>query len=109
MMQPTIPGLFSSELLTEAANIVAGDRNKTHGDKERSFAAIAEFWNTYLSFRKDRPINPQISPADVAQMMVLLKIARAIQGTPVRDHFLDAAGYAAIAGELNEANFKSQS
>ena len=33
--------------------------------------------------------------------MVLMKIARRHQGTPIRDHFVDAAGYTAIAHELS--------
>lgn len=86
----------AGDLLREAATIVDGDRNATHGDKERSFSVIAEFWQTYLDGRKvPGPLNGR----DVAQMMVLLKIARSIQGTPVKDHFTDECGYAAIAGE----------
>lgn len=87
----------ATSILTEAANIVGGDRNSTHGDKERSFQVIANLWNAYLSGRKTQG---DITPFDVAQFMVLLKVARSIQGKPVRDHFVDAAGYSAIAGEL---------
>lgn len=93
--KPTVS--VASSILTEAANIVGGDRNSTHGDKERSFQVIANLWNAYLSGRKTQG---DITPFDVAQFMVLLKVARSIQGKPVRDHFTDAAGYSAIAGEL---------
>jgi len=85
-------------ILTEAANIVAGARNTTHGDKERSFDAIARVWTAYLRARKN-PEGP-IRPHDVAAMMVAMKFCRAEWGEPVRDHAVDAAGYAAIAGEL---------
>lgn len=88
----------ASGILTEAALLVAGDRQTTHGDKERSFGAIAGMWNAYLEARKTPEAS--LSGFDVAQMMVLLKIGRSVQGKPVRDHFVDAAGYAAIAGEL---------
>ena len=92
-------GDVSHSILTEAARIVQGDRNATHGDKERSFRVIADLWNAYLDGRK----NPgPISPRDVAAFMVLLKLARSVQGTAARDHFVDAAGYAGIAGELAE-------
>lgn len=91
-------GHVASEILREAAGIVEGARNTTHGDKERSFALIGELWATYLRGRHG--ITPPVEAFDVAQMMVLLKIARSIQGKPVRDHFVDAAGYAGIAGEL---------
>lgn len=90
---------LAATLLTEAAQIVAGPRNTTHGDKERSFAVIAEFWNCYLAGRA-RGADQRIREVDVAQMMVLMKIARSIQGEPIRDHFVDQAGYSAIAAEL---------
>ena len=99
-VEPPAPsGSVAHSILTEAAGIVQGARNATHGDKERSFAAIADLWNAYLDNRAGGQEAP-ISPRDVASLMVLLKLARSIQGEAVRDHFLDAAGYAAIAGEL---------
>jgi Domain of unknown function (DUF6378) len=91
--------MSAHEILTVAARIVAGDRNTTHGDKERSFAVIADLWNVYLAGRKQGGTD-LISPRNVSDMMVLLKIARSIQGQPVRDHFIDMAGYAGISGEL---------
>lgn len=90
--------MISADILSEAAGIVAGARNETHGDKERSFVAIAEMWTAYLRTRKDP--NGVIRPHDVAQMMVHLKQQRAEWGTPTRDHFVDSCGYSAIAGEL---------
>lgn len=95
-IKPAVP--TASVMLSEAANIVAGDRNETHGSKERSFAAIAYMWTSYLSAR--RQPNGPIRPADVAQMMVLLKQQRAEWGQATPDHFVDAGGYSAIAGEL---------
>lgn len=90
--------MISADILTEAASIVAGARNETHGNKERSFVAIAAMWTAYLAARRD-PSGP-IRPADVAQMMVLLKQRRAEWGAATMDHFVDSAGYSAIAGEL---------
>jgi hypothetical protein len=90
-------GAEAGSILTEAADIVQGARNATHGDKERSFQAIAEMWQAYLDARKDGGI---ITAVDVAWMMTLLKIVRSVQGQFVRDHAVDAAGYAAIAGEI---------
>ena len=90
--------MISSDILTEAAAIVGGPRNETHGDKERSFVAIGMVWTAYLQARREP--NGAIRPCDVAQMMVLLKQQRAEWGFPVRDHFVDACGYSAIAGEL---------
>lgn len=90
-------GSGASSILKEATSIVVGARNSTHGDKERSFQVIANLWNAYLEGRK---VQGPITPFDVAQFMVLLKIGRSIQGTMVRDHAVDACGYSAIAGEL---------
>ena len=92
----------AGEMLRKAADIVEGDRNRTHGDKERSFVAIASLWTTFLAARKD-PTSP-ISAADVCAMMVLLKFARSEHGSHVRDHGIDAAGYSAIWGELRETS-----
>jgi hypothetical protein len=83
-----------------SASATVGTRNDTHGDKVTSFQLIADFWNLYLDGRRDQAGEP-ITALNVAQMMELLKIVRSIQGLPVEDHFLDSAGYAAIAGEIN--------
>jgi hypothetical protein len=89
-------------LLREAAGIVDGARNTTHGNKERSFAAIAALWGAYLS-AKPQCDAVRLASADVAAMMVLMKFARSEHGQHVEDHGVDAAGYAAIWGELREA------
>jgi len=94
------PG-YASAILTHAAEIVAGSRNSTHGNKERSFQVIADMWNLYLG---SRTIPGEITSVNVAQMMELLKIARSIVGLPTEDHFIDSAGYAAIAGQLAFGN-----
>ena len=38
--------------------------------------------------------------SDVANMMILLKIARGANGKPKADTWIDIAGYAACGGEL---------
>ena len=86
-------------LLRKAAEIVDGNRNSIHGEKERSFIAIAAMWEIYRRQRRE-PEGP-IRPVDVANMMTLLKQQRAEWGTPVEDHYLDAAGYAAVAWEVS--------
>ena len=88
-----------ADMLHEAADIVSGNRAGTHGEAERSFTAIAELWTAWLQSRK-YPDPVGLRASDVAMMMVLLKACRAEWGTPVRDHFVDMAGYAGLAGEL---------
>lgn len=97
--EPT-PTRTAQSLLLEAAEIVSGDRARTHGPKERSFELIAKFWDLYLVNRSLGGLSVAISAIDVAQMMVLLKVARSVQGEPTWDHYLDAAGYSAVAGEI---------
>src|ERR1700744_5176820 len=48
-----LPPRTAQSLLLEAADIVGGDRERTHGKKERSFEVIAQFWNVYLSGRAE--------------------------------------------------------
>lgn len=97
-------GSAAGRILDAAKIAVTTDRSKTHGDKERSFEFIAALWSLYIRNRPYPGVECSetwpLSAADVAIMMVLLKIARATQGTPVEDHFVDMAGYAAVAGEL---------
>ena len=83
----------AGELLREAARIVDGPRNATHGGIERSFEAIANLWDVYLDNRRGGK-GAAVTAADVTAMMVLLKFARSMHGQHVEDHGVDAAGYA---------------
>jgi hypothetical protein len=88
------------EILTTAANLVGGDRAKTHGDRYINHGKIASLWNAYLSNHAG-----PLDPTDVANMMILLKIARTQSGgTHNDDNYIDAAGYAGVAGECAKAD-----
>ena len=76
----------------EAAAIVSGERASDYGDVNASFARIAALWSAYTG--------ATISPWDVAQMMILLKVSRA-KTSRKRDTLVDIAGYAECAGKLN--------
>jgi len=89
----------TQDLLDEAGALVGGDRAEAHGDKARTHANIARFWNVYLNCRRE-PDAP-ISPADVAHMMSLLKLVRSQAGRANPDDHVDFVGYAAIGGELS--------
>ena len=81
-------------ILDAAEKCVCQDRQDTHGRPEDSFGAIADLWTAYLDIGRD------ITPVDVAQMMILLKVGRA-KGNPAHaDNWIDMAGYAACAGEI---------
>ena len=81
-------------ILDAAEKCVCKDRQDTHGRPEDSFGAIADLWMAYLG------TGQEIDPVDVANMMVLLKIARAKENPKHRDNWVDMAGYAACAGEI---------
>jgi hypothetical protein len=86
------------EILTTAAQLVGGDRARTHGDKYVNHTKIARLWNAYLE--NANIVGRNLDPTDVANMMVLLKIARTQSGgTHNDDNYIDAAGYAGVAGE----------
>jgi len=94
--------MTKEEILAEASRIISKDRNLSHGDAFNNHAEIAEFWNIFLD--KKLQAMASITADDVALMMVLMKISRHNQGKKVNiDNFVDMAGYAAIAGEINDA------
>ena len=82
------------EILETACKIINGERAEQYGDAYLNHARIAALWNTYVRSKPD-----DLTPVDVAMMMVLMKVARSIE-TPKDDSFVDIAGYAALAGEI---------
>lgn len=87
-----------AEILEAAKACVCGDREKGYGKPEDNFAQIASLWTVYYSAKYGSIVQPY-TPEDVALMMALLKIARAMNGNNT-DNFVDLAGYAACAGEV---------
>lgn len=81
-----------TEILDMAKTYVTKDRNTTHGNPENSFGIIAAYWSAH--------INKNITAADVAVMMTLLKLARLKSNPANEDNWIDAAGYMACGGEL---------
>jgi len=79
-------------VLSQAHDAVMGPREAAYGSPVDNFTRIGEFWTIIL----DRQV--PITPAQVAQMMIALKLAR-LQGTNHPDAWVDIAGYAACGGE----------
>lgn len=84
-------------ILEEALRITSVDRRKAYDAATPNHQRIAGAWNWYLASRPD-PAEP-ISPKDVAMMMLLLKVAREVN-SPRRDNFVDIAGYARCAAQI---------
>lgn len=95
------------QVLLEAHKIINGDRQQSYGNPEDTHQVIADLWNGYLEAllsAYDYPIGPwpTLESKDVALMMVLFKIGRELNGAGCKDNMVDAAGYIALAADMNE-------
>ena len=81
------------EYLDKAAKIVQGQRQFDYGNKYENHENISKLWSAYLGY--------EVSPHDVAICMLLVKVAR-LKHRKTEDCYVDMAGYAAIAGEIQE-------
>jgi hypothetical protein len=77
-----------NEVINAAKKLINGDRKKQYG--ESSFRSLAAMWSIYLGH--------EITPAQSAEMLAILKIARNIN-KPKLDSFVDGIGYLALAAE----------
>jgi hypothetical protein len=81
------------QALREAATIIAGDRDVQYGGPEENFTRIAKIWSVIVGV--------EISPEDVAMMMVGLKVARYASKSGFQpDTWIDIAGYAGCGYEV---------
>ena len=88
------PQNFRDKFIKKLEETVCGSREQAHGNPVGTFDRIAKLWSVHLG--------KEINSSDVAQMMMLFKIAR-LQGNPSHaDSWLDIAGYAACGAEINE-------
>lgn len=83
-----------NDILSEAGDLINGDRAADYGDATLNHMRIADFWSCYL----DRQI--KFSPSDVAIMMMLVKVARCMESFK-DDSFVDICGYSALAAEMS--------
>ena len=81
-----------TEILDAARQAITVDRAATHGEAENTFGLIAAYWSAHLGC--------EVTAGDVAIMMTLFKCARMKANPGHADNYVDAVGYAAIAGEL---------
>jgi len=81
------------EALREAAKIISGDRDLQYGGPEENFTRIAKIWSVI--------VGTEITPEDVAMMMVGLKLARYASKSGFQpDTWIDIAGYAGCGFEV---------
>lgn len=84
------------QILEQAKQTICHDRNDQYGEPEDNFRKIAELWTTYLGPKLPRALNSE----DVANMMILFKVARNSANSK-DDNWIDIAGYAACGGEVS--------
>uniref|UniRef100_A0AAU8GTY2 DUF6378 domain-containing protein n=1 Tax=Mycobacterium phage QTRlifeCrisis TaxID=3136627 RepID=A0AAU8GTY2_9VIRU len=86
--------MSDESILEEAQRLIHGPRNKNYGHPRENFADISALFSAYL----ERPI----TDLDVANLMILVKVAR-VKGTGYhRDSYTDIAGYAGCAERIYE-------
>lgn len=85
------------QILETAKTIINGERQGTYGHAENSFSTIAQLWSAFLG--KD------LTAADVANMMILMKVARNTSGVYKEDNWVDICGYAALGGEIQRRDY----
>jgi len=88
---------IAAQMLREAAELVTGPRQASYGDAAHTYTAVGAYWTIYLvrlgwTLPGEEELRG-LSPAEVCQMMALLKLARGLDP----DSCTDAAGYAALA------------
>ena len=83
----------SKEYLEKTIEIISGDRHKDYGDKTTNHQNIADLWSVFLGHK--------VTAQQAAICMLLVKVAR-LKHRRTEDCYIDMAGYAAIAGEIQD-------
>ena len=107
--------MSAKEQVTE----ILDDRQGQYGDAAETLQLIAEYWNAFLNeitgyHRDPGASRVELTPAEVAQMMVLFKVARAQRGRLAEhgdptDDMLDTIGYATLAADVRKKVAASKS
>ena len=84
----------SREYLEKTIKIIGGDRHTDYGDKTTNHQNIADLWSVFLGHK--------VTAQQAAICMLLVKVAR-LKHRRTEDCYIDMAGYAAIAGEIQDA------
>jgi len=83
----------SSEYLEKTLKIISGDRERDYGNKTTNHQNIANLWSIFLEHK--------VTAQQAAICMLLVKVAR-LMHSKTEDCYIDMAGYAAIAGEIQD-------
>ncbi len=85
-------------ILLQAEKITNGARQIDYGTALDNHERIARFWTAFLL---NLGIDAKLSPEHVAEMMILMKIAR-VQRAVTEDGLVDIAGYANVIDKIGQ-------
>ena len=92
--------MTAENILQEADAIAGHSRSRDYGHPKVNHDRIAKMWNAYFSAKGDKVT---VTAADVATMMILLKIARHIN-SPKHDNLVDIAGYTKCLAMIHDSD-----
>lgn len=84
--------MIDGRIASEAVELVHGDRQDSYGSPRDNLGRIAGMWSAYLG--------ADVSAHDVANMMTLLKVARARHAYK-RDNYVDGIAYLLLGESLD--------
>lgn len=93
-----ITRLGTRMLLEEVAELIDGQRAKDYGEPQESFDTIAALWSTYLRTSGLLAEDVHLDALQVADLMILMKIARNAGPRKTKDNYVDICGYGGLAG-----------
>ena len=98
--------LAAAETIIGVGDIVK-QRSGTHGDAFKNLEDIGARWSRLINgilAKQDKVAALTLGVADVAYMMVEMKLSRATYGDAAEiDHFMDMIGYAGIGAAYTKA------
>jgi hypothetical protein len=103
---PLVKPMPRAEALTEAIDLITGDRNAQYGPPTQDFQRAAAALNAYGYRRVDHSGENEILPSDIAIIVPLIKISRLMHSRGKRDSWVDLAGYAGCGYECAQEEAK---
>ena len=89
----------NESILAEADRIAGHSRSRDYGHPHPNHKRIATLWNAMFACWGEKPA---FTPGRVAQLMILLKLARHANARK-RDNLVDAAGYLKCLDMIEDA------
>lgn len=86
-----------SSILSEAHDLVTGDRQKDYGDPVECWDRTAKMFSAYLGI--------EVSARQASDMMILVKMSRLANGFH-KDSYRDVAGYAWVSDQVGDKPFE---